>query len=122
MPTAAFDTLIASTSRLRILTALVSDPTATIDFVSLRSKTGLTDGNLSTHTRRLEVAGLVRVEKGFQQRKPVTHVQLTAPGRRALEDHARELLRALHASEQVAREAQAIADEQIEDSADEWID
>jgi DNA-binding MarR family transcriptional regulator len=122
MPTAAFDSLIASTSRLRILTALVSDPTATIDFVSLRSKTGLTDGNLSTHTRRLEAAGLVRVEKRFQERKPVTHVHLTAPGRRALEDHARELLRALQASEQIAHEAQAIADEKSGASAEGWID
>jgi DNA-binding MarR family transcriptional regulator len=90
---AAFDSVIASSGRLRILTALAVE--ARLEFVQLRRCTRLTDGNLCTHARRLESAGFVAIEKEFRDRKPVTHVSLTARGREALERHARELLEAL---------------------------
>ena len=89
----AFDSLIASRGRLRILTALAAEPRC--DFVRLRGLTQLTDGNLATHARRLESAGLVAVQKSFRDRKPVTHMTLTPDGRDALERHARELMTAL---------------------------
>ena len=76
-----FDTLIASSGRLRILTTLASERRC--EFVRLRRLTRLTDGNLATHTRRLETAGLVAVEKSFRDRKPITHMSLTADGRHA---------------------------------------
>lgn len=88
-----FDSLIASSGRLRILTALAAE--TQLEFVRLRNRTHLTDGNLCTHTRRLESAGLVAIEKSFRDRKPVTSVRLTPVGRDALERHARELLTAL---------------------------
>ena len=89
----SFDSLIASSGRLRILAALVGE--SQLEFVGLRAKTQMTDGNLATHTRRLESAGFVKVEKSFRDRKPVTKVNLTVEGRRALEEHARELLNIL---------------------------
>jgi DNA-binding MarR family transcriptional regulator len=52
-------------------------------FPELRDKVGATDGNLSTHLRKLEDAGYVRVEKNFVNRKPQTRVALTEAGRRA---------------------------------------
>src|SRR5947209_10948084 len=104
-----FDTLIASSGRLRILTALAAEPRMEMNFVQLRRQTGLTDGNLATHTRRLEAAGLVRIDKSFHDRKPVTQVQLTTPGRNALEAHAMQLLKALKpapTTPQIAAEGQ----------------
>src|SRR5256885_15684406 len=89
----AFDSLIASSGRLRILTALAAEPR--LEFVQLRRHARLTDGNLCTHARRLESAGFIAIEKEFRDRKPVTHVRLTPQGREALERHARELLAAL---------------------------
>src|SRR5436305_14729427 len=89
----AIDSVLASGGRLRILTALDAEPRQ--EFVRLRQSTQLTDGNLCSHTRRLELAGLVATEKSFRDRKPVTHVALTPAGRAALERHARELMAVL---------------------------
>ena len=52
-------------------------------FTELRDKVGATDGNLSTHLRKLEEAGYVRVAKSFVDRKPQTRVALTDSGRTA---------------------------------------
>jgi DNA-binding MarR family transcriptional regulator len=52
-------------------------------FPELRDTVGATDGNLSTHLRKLEDAGYVRVEKSFVNRKPQTRVALTEAGRKA---------------------------------------
>jgi DNA-binding MarR family transcriptional regulator len=113
-----FDAMIASSGRLRILTTLVAQPRMEMNFVRLRHSTGLTDGNLATHTRRLEAAGLVRIDKSFQDRKPVTQVQLTAPGRSALELHARQLLEALNPSSQETS-VETAAEVEVEEP---WID
>jgi DNA-binding MarR family transcriptional regulator len=120
-----FDSLIASSGRLRILAALAAGER--MEFVELRRCTRLTDGNLCTHARRLESAGFVAIEKEFRDRKPVTHVRLTALGREALERHARELLAALGIGQdpQVKRSrvAQMVQPDESDASAeDDWID
>jgi DNA-binding MarR family transcriptional regulator len=55
-----------------------------MSFVDLRDAVGTTDGNLSAHARRLEQAGYLACEKGFEGRIPRTRYRLTAAGRRAL--------------------------------------
>ncbi|MFN4225989.1 MAG: winged helix-turn-helix domain-containing protein [Hyphomonas sp.] len=52
-------------------------------FGELRDKVGTTDGNLSTHLKKLEEAGYVQQEKLFVGRKPQTRVHLTDKGRKA---------------------------------------
>ncbi len=52
-------------------------------FGELRDKVGATDGNLSTHLRKLEEAGYVEQEKRFVGRRPQTRVHLTKAGRKA---------------------------------------
>jgi DNA-binding MarR family transcriptional regulator len=52
-------------------------------FCELRDKVGATDGNLSTHLKKLEEAGYVRQEKRFVGKKPQTRVFLTEAGRKA---------------------------------------
>ena len=126
--TDSFDSLIASSGRLRILAALAGEPQ--MEFVGLRTRTQMTDGNLATHTRRLESAGFVKVEKVFRDRKPVTSVQLTMVGRQALEKYAQELLDILGLSSRkpvaesvVAPIAQAMAAEQVRaDERADWVD
>src|SRR3954454_21905315 len=88
-----FDSLVANPGRLRILTALASEPRQ--PFVQLRGRTGLTDGNLATHARRLAAAGFIAIDKHIDAGKPVTTLDLTPVGREALVRHARELLAAL---------------------------
>jgi DNA-binding MarR family transcriptional regulator len=88
-----FDTLIANPARLSILTSLASD--APREFVALRRHTGLTDGNLSAHAKRLEGAGLISIEKRFRQNRPVTTYHLTRAGRAALREHANRIIDAV---------------------------
>ncbi|MEQ9505436.1 MAG: transcriptional regulator [Hyphomonas sp.] len=52
-------------------------------FGELRDKVGATDGNLSTHLKKLEEAGYIRQEKRFVGKKPQTRVHLTEKGRKA---------------------------------------
>ena len=52
-------------------------------FGELRDTVGSTDGNLSTHLRKLEDAGYVKIEKRFVDRRPQTRVHLTKTGRNA---------------------------------------
>jgi DNA-binding MarR family transcriptional regulator len=52
-------------------------------FGELRDKVGATDGNLSTHLKKLEEAGYVLQEKLFVGKKPQTRIHLTDAGRKA---------------------------------------
>jgi DNA-binding transcriptional ArsR family regulator len=79
---ASFDRLVHEPARLAILTALSACEKA--DFVFLRSLTGLTKGNLSSHLSKLEDGGLVEIEKRFEGKQPVTFIALTGEGRDAL--------------------------------------
>lgn len=52
-------------------------------FGELRDKVGATDGNLSTHLKKLEEAGYILQEKLFVGKKPQTRIHLTEAGRKA---------------------------------------
>ena len=79
---ASFDRLVHEPARLAILTALSACEKA--DFVFLRSLTGLTKGNLSSHLVKLEQGGLIGIEKTFEGKQPITYVALTGEGRDVL--------------------------------------
>jgi DNA-binding transcriptional ArsR family regulator len=102
---ASFDRLIHEPARLAILTALSACDRA--DFVFLRTLTGLTKGNLSSHLSKLESAHLVAIEKVFEGKQPVTYVALSPEGRDVLKaywkrfDKVRDGLRRLKPVRQV---------------------
>ena len=75
------DDVIHGRLRLGIMAYLASVSPAI--FGELKQKVGATDGNLSTHLRKLEDAGYVRQEKRFVGRRPQTRVFLTEDGRKA---------------------------------------
>jgi len=81
-PTAGLDELVHQRHRLGILT--IASKARQADFGYLREELGLTSGNLSTHLTVLEDAGLIKVEKGYEGRRPRTWVSITKPGRIAL--------------------------------------
>ena len=89
----SLDAIVVNPGRLRILTALAVEERQ--EFVRLRSRTQLTDGNLAAHAKRLQSAGMIDVDKQFRDGKPVTSFVLTTAGRKALESHARRLLAAI---------------------------
>lgn len=76
------DRLIYERIRLGIVSALSVNPS--LSFSELKALLKTTDGNLSTHARRLENAGYVSCKKSFSGRTPKTVFRLTAAGHKAL--------------------------------------
>ncbi|MET8833874.1 transcriptional regulator [Micromonospora sp. NPDC004540] len=81
-PALALDDVVHQRVRLAILTVL--SETQECRFSTLRDELSLTDGNLNRHLRVLEQAGLLRVIKAYDGRRPSTWLRLTRQGRAAL--------------------------------------
>lgn len=81
---ASIDDVIHGRLRLGIMAYLSAVSPAI--FGELRDKVGATDGNLSTHLKKLEEAGYVRQEKRFVGKRPQTRIFLTESGRSAWGD------------------------------------
>ena len=77
------DRLIHEPARLLIVAELSAIDEA--DFVYLASRTGLTAGNISSHTSRLQAAGYLDIRKAFAGKRPRTTYALTERGRTAFE-------------------------------------
>lgn len=77
--------LLHDRSRLAIVSLLASSAAGELPFTFIRERTELTAGNLSSHLRTLENAGLVQTIKQFQGRRPLTTIVLTPAGRTALD-------------------------------------
>jgi DNA-binding MarR family transcriptional regulator len=84
-PSRLLDDTVHQRVRLGILAVLAEADQA--DFGFLKEALDLSDGNLSRHLRVLEEAGYVRIEKGYEGRRPRTWVNATKQGRRALTEH-----------------------------------
>jgi DNA-binding MarR family transcriptional regulator len=82
---ADIDRSIHAPARLMIMALLSVIDSA--DFTFLRTQTGLTRGNLSSHLSKLEEAGYVAVEKEFVERIPRTLIRLTEEGREAIQTY-----------------------------------
>jgi DNA-binding transcriptional ArsR family regulator len=91
----SFDRLVYERVRLGIMSALAVREELT--FNELKALTGVSDGNLSAHARKLEEAKYLTCTKSFEQRRPKTAYRLTALGRNALNrylDHVEAVIKA----------------------------
>lgn len=88
------DRLLHEKARLSIMTSLADHPKG-LSFTELRDLCGLTDGNLSRHVQILEEAGMIRVTKGFEARRPLTICALTDLGRARFFEYLEVLERVL---------------------------
>jgi len=92
----AVDRLIHERIRLGIVSALAVNQQ--LSFSDLKKLLNTTDGNLSVHARKLELAGYIACKKYFDGRTPKTDYRLTPAGRQALErylNHMEALIRAM---------------------------
>ena len=88
---------IHQSTRLRIMTILVSQPEADrLAYGFIQQTLGLTGGNLTTHLRRLEDADYLVTTKEFLDSKPRTWVQATPMGRHAFAEYLSNLEKALN--------------------------
>ncbi len=83
------DSLFHSRIRLAATSLLYHDGSA--DFNWLKTQTGATDGNLTTHLRKMEEAHYIKVVKSFMGKKPHTEYSLTDKGRKAFEKYIKRL-------------------------------
>ena len=83
------DRLIYERIRLGIMSAL--SVTTSMSFSELKELLKTSDGNLSTHARKLEDAGYITCEKKFSKRVPKTEYSMTAKGKRIFARHLRHM-------------------------------
>ena len=90
------DETIHQSTRLRIMTMLVSVPEADrLAYGFIQKTLDLTGGNLTTHLHKLEDAGYLVITKEFQDLKPRTWLEATPMGRRAFAEYLSNLEKAL---------------------------
>ncbi len=82
--------LIHGRVRLLILSLLVRTGRA-VPFTSLRKELKLTDGTLSVHLSKLEEGRLVKIQKTFEGKRPLTLVSVTAGGKRQFQQYVKDL-------------------------------
>jgi DNA-binding MarR family transcriptional regulator len=83
------DRMVHEPARLAILTVLSA--AEEVEFLFLHKVTGLSKGNLSAQSQKLETAGFLKTRKAFRGRVPVTSFKLTAAGRKALAAYHQQL-------------------------------
>ncbi len=96
------DETIHQSTRLRIMTMLVSVPDGDrLAYGFIQETLGLTGGNLTTHLRKLEDAGHLVITKEIRDSKPRTWVHATPAGLRAFAEYLSNLHRALNWSPRI---------------------
>jgi len=85
------DPVIHERTRLSILTALLTTFEPGCSFSDLRDTLTLTDGNLLTHLRVLEEAGLIQLLKEGAGRSSSTTVRMSSIGRKSFQTYLDQL-------------------------------
>lgn len=83
------DELIHAKARLGIMVMLMTYEKC--EFTFLKKELDLTDGNLSTHIKKLEDAKYLSVEKKFVKKKPMTNLKITKKGEEAFNNYVNTL-------------------------------
>jgi DNA-binding MarR family transcriptional regulator len=66
------------------------------DFNLLKELLGATDGNLASHTKALEKAEYIKIEKQFIGKKPNTRYSTSPLGKAAFKKHINALEKLIH--------------------------
>jgi len=100
-PVNGLDEVVHQRVRLGILA--VAHQAGRVEFGFLRTTLDLTAGNLGQHLSVLENAGLVRIDKGYEGKRPRTWVTLTPAGEKALREEVAHLKRLIRDVEHASR-------------------
>jgi DNA-binding HxlR family transcriptional regulator len=80
--------------RLGIMSVLMVNEA--VDFNTMKEFLGVTDGNLASHIKALELDEFLIVEKQFIGKKPNTKYSITPTGKKAFQDHIAALEKLLN--------------------------
>lgn len=81
--------LVHEPARMAILVVLVN--AEEVDFAFLLAATGLSKGNLSRQTSKLEEAGYINIHKYYRGKIPATSYRITSLGREAFAAYWRSM-------------------------------
>jgi len=84
-----FDPLMHQPIRSKLIALLISNEE--LPFKYLKDSLELTDGNLSSHLSKLEIADYIQIDKSFDNKRPKTTIKITEKGRVAFENYIVEL-------------------------------
>lgn len=83
------DSILHSRIRLAVISFLSGCEES--DFTTIKKAVGASDGNLTTHLRKLEDVKYVDMRKDFVGRKPITYYMLTEKGLKAFTEYIENL-------------------------------
>ncbi len=83
------DKLIHEPARFKILAQLYV--VESVDFIFLMRQTGLTQGNVSGHLKKLEDAEYVDINKAYSGKRPYTMISLTQNGRKSFKEYVQSM-------------------------------
>jgi len=84
-----FDNILHQAIRSKLIALLIQNEQ--MPFIVLKKTLELTDGNLSSHLKKLEEAKYINIEKTFEGKKPKTMVQISSQGRDAFKKYIKQL-------------------------------
>ena len=84
-----FDTILHQPIRSKLIATLISNDE--LPFKALKEQLGLTDGNLSSHLKKLEEVEYIMIEKSFEGKRPKTTIKINSKGRDAFKEYIKQL-------------------------------
>jgi DNA-binding HxlR family transcriptional regulator len=84
-----FDTILHQPIRSSLVATLITNDE--LPFKALKEKLNLTDGNLSSHLKKLQVVEYIVIEKYFEEKKPKTIIKITSKGKDAFKIYIKQL-------------------------------
>ena len=86
-----FDPLLHQNVRSKLMSLLINNEE--LPFNALKKMLNVTDGNLSSHLKKLEAKGYVKIDKFFEGKRPKTVISITDTGRDAFKNYIEALKR-----------------------------
>jgi DNA-binding MarR family transcriptional regulator len=84
-----FDNILHQPIRSKLIATLLQNEE--LPFKALREKLNLTDGNLSSHLKKLEEVQYIQIDKFFENKRPKTVVKITTQGKDAFKAYIKQL-------------------------------
>ncbi len=84
-----FDPILHQAIRSKLVSMLIAN--GALPFKALKEYLKLSDGNLSSHLKKLENAGYIEIKKGFEGKRPKTTIYITDEGEEAFKSYIEEL-------------------------------
>ena len=84
-----FDTILHQPIRSKLIATLLNNEE--LPFKALKEQLELTDGNLSSHLKKLEEVQYIIIEKYFEGKRPKTIVKISPIGRDAFKKYIKQL-------------------------------